>query len=248
MLRESGSGQNISEVSGWIIIGKQISLTARNTSSLVIDRLYDQANEKDLAVACLYCDFLAQQEQTITNMMGAILKQLVGRGDIPNDVRQAFKKGKEAGGRRPLLADLAKMLKIAIASLPPVFICIDALDEFLPKNLTELLESLRDIVLECPTTRIFLTGRPHAMEAIRKHFIKAVVVPISPNTDDIRNYLKMRLDRDDEPEAMDSDLREDIERTILGKMSDMCVAAFGVSLLSRTDAYQRLCVDFSLFR
>jgi len=52
------------------------------------------------------------------------------------------------------------------------------------------------------------------------------VVPISPNTDDIKNYLKMRLDRDDEPEAMDNDLRAEIEKTILGKMSDMCVAAF----------------------
>ena len=167
MLRESGSGQDISKVSSQILLEKRISLTTRNTSSLVIDKLYDQASKQNLAVACLYCDFLAQQEQTITNMMGAILKQLVSRGDIPNGVRRALQEGKEAGGRRLLLADLARMLKIAIASLPPVFICIDALDEFLPKNLTELLESLRDIVLECPTTRIFLTGRPHVTEAIR---------------------------------------------------------------------------------
>ena len=204
----------------------------------MIDILYDQAGEEDLIVACLYCDFLAQQEQTITNMMGAILKQLVGMGDIPNDVRQAFQEGKKvAGGRRLLLADLARMLKIAISSLPPVFICIDALDEFLPKNLTDLLESLRDIVLQCPTTRIFLTGRAHVTEAIQKYFIKAVVVPISPNTDDIRNYLRMRLGRDDEPEAMDNELRADIEKTILDKMSDMCVTAFSVSPLSPIDAY-----------
>ena len=155
-------------------------------------------------------------------MMGAILKQLVGRSDIPIYLREAYQKGRmEIGGRRLLLADLMRMLSTAITSLPQVFICIDALDECLPKNLPEFLESLREIVRESPRTRIFLTGRPHVEGAIRRYFTKAVVIPVSPNTDDIRSYLKMKLDRDDEPEAMDNDLREDIVRVILDKMSDM---------------------------
>ena len=215
----------------------------------MIDRLCDQAREEDLAVAYLYCDFLAQQEHTITNMIGAILKQLVSRGDVPLDIRQAFQEGKkEAGGRRLLLADLVRRLKIAIASLPQFFICIDALDECLPKNLPQLLEFLRDIVRESPKTRIFLTGRPHVKEVIQRYFTKPVVIPISPNTDDIRNYLKMRLDRDDEPEAMDNDLRVDIVEGILEKMSDMCVLAFGVSSLSAMYTYPRLFTDSSLLR
>jgi len=188
----------------------------------VIDNLCDQAKKEDIAVACLYYDFLAQQEQTIANMMGAILKQLVGRGDIPDDVREAFQEGKkEIGGRGLRHADIVGMLRTAIASLPQVFICIDALDECLPKNLLELLESLRDIVRESPKTRIFLTGRPHVGEAIQGYLPKAVVLPISPNTKDIRNYLEMRLDRDVEQEAMDNDLRADIVSSILDKMSDM---------------------------
>jgi len=195
----------------------------RNNSSLVIDSLCDQARKEDITVACLYCDFLAQQEQTITSMMGAILKQLVGRGSTPDYIRKAFQDGKGGiGGRGLLLADLTRMLKMAIASLSKVFICIDALDEFLPKHLPELLGSLRDIVQGCPKTRIFLTGRPHARGAIQRYFTGVVVIPISPNTDDIRNYLEMRLDRDEEQdEAMDNDLRAEIVRTILDKMSDM---------------------------
>ena len=194
----------------------------------MIDSLCDQAEEGNATVACLYCDFLAQQEQTLTGMIGAILKQLVGRGGIPTYLREAFEKGqKEIGGRGLLLADLMRMLRTAIASLPQVFVCIDALDECLPKNLPEFLESLRDIVRESPTTRIFLTGRPHVGGAIQRYFAKVVVIPVSPNTNDIRNYLKMKLDRDDEPEAMDNDLREDIVKVILEKMSDMYVGAFG---------------------
>ena len=215
----------------------------------MIDSLCDQAEEGNVTVACLYCDFLAQQEQTITNMIGAILKQLVGRGGIPTYLREAFEKAqKEIGGRGLLLADLMRMLRTAIASLPPVFICIDALDECLPKNLPELLESLRDIVRESPTTRIFLTGRPHVAGAIQRYFTKAIVVPISPNTDDIQNYLKMKLDRDDDPEAMDDDLREEIVKVILDKMSDMCVGAVGFPILPMMYTYEKLFTDSSSFR
>jgi len=194
-----------------------MSLTARNASSLVIDKLCDQAREEDLAVAWLYCDYKAQQEQTLINLMGAILKRLVG-SEIPEDIRKAFKEG-----RRPLLADLMRMLRVAIAKLPQVFICIDALDECLPKDLPPILESLRDIVRESPGTRIFLTGRRHIDGTIQKYFVKVVVIPISPNKDDMRKYVEMRLDRDEVPEAMDNSLRAEIVGVILDKMSNMCV-------------------------
>ena len=195
---------------------------AGNSSSLVIDSLCDQAEEENIAVAAFYCDYLSQQEQTINNIVGAILKQLVGRRGITNGIREAFRKAKkEVGGRGPRLSDLTGMLRTAISSLPRVFICIDALDECLPKCLPELFESLRDIVLESPSARIFLTGRPHVGEDVRRYFIKAVVIPVSPNKDDIRNYVEMRLQRDAEPEAMSNDLRADIVRVILEKISDM---------------------------
>ena len=58
----------------------------------MIDSLCDQAGEKDLAVAWLYCDHLAHQEKSATAMLGAILKQLVSIGEMPSDVRQAFRK------------------------------------------------------------------------------------------------------------------------------------------------------------
>jgi len=185
---------------------------------------------ENLAVAGSYCDFFAQQEQTTTNVVGAILKQLVGRGGIPEDIREAFQEEKkEVGGRRHLLADLVRMLRSMIALQPKVFICIDALDECLPNNLPELLVSLRDIVIECPSARIFLTGRPHIGEAIQQYFTQAVTIYISTNPDDIRSYVTMRLDMDAEPEAMDDALRADIVKIALENMSDTYVGAFGVA-------------------
>ena len=200
---------------------------ARNTSSLVIDSLYDEEGKGDAAIAYLYCDYLSQQEQTVTNMMGAILRQLVGGGGIPDYLRKEFQEAKNKfSGRGLLLPDLMRMLRITIASLHQVFICIDALDEFLPKHLPDLLKSLRDIVEEFPSARIFLTGRPHVKEDIQSYFTKAVLIPIIPNTDDIRNYVEMRLNKDTERAAMNDRLRADIVRAILEKISDMCVGGF----------------------
>ena len=204
----------------------------------MIDKLCDQKREGGIAVAWLYCDYKTQQEQTAINILGAILKRLVG-SEIPQNIREAFR-----DGRRPLLAELKKMLRTAIASSPQVFICIDALDECLPKNLPELLESLRDVARESPSTRIFLTGRPHVKGAIERYFSRVVTIPISPNPADIRSYLKMRLDRDDEPEAMTDSLRAEILEKILDKMSNTYV---GVSLQSTMYTDQRLLLDSSSF-
>ena len=213
----------------------------------MIDNLCNQVAGEDIVVAALYYDFLAQQEQTITNVMGAILKQLVGREGLPKHIREEFEEGKdEISGRGLRLADLMGMLRIAVASLRQAFICIDALDECLPKYLPELLRSLGDIVREFPTTRIFLTGRPHVREDIQGYFNKVAMIPISPNTGDIRNYLEMRLGRDAEPEAMNNDLREDIIGIFLERISDMCVGTFSIPTLSIMHTYLRLHVDSSL--
>ena len=170
----------------------------------------------------LYCDFLAQQEQSTTIMLGAILKQLTNRGAIPEHIQEAFEKAKkEFGGRRLRLPEMVEILKKTIISLQRIFVCIDALDESAPKHRRELLESLQEIVRMSPNMRILLTGRPHIDGEIVEFFSKAVRIPISPTQDDIKNYLEMRLKGDTTPEAMDGELRADIMRVIPEKISEM---------------------------
>jgi len=192
-----------------------------SNSSLVIDSLCDRAVGKDIAVVGLYCDFLTQQEQSTASIMGAILKQLVGRGGIPQHIRGAFEKAKkEFGGRGLRFPDMVALLRRIIATLEGVFICVDALDESGPRNRRELLGSLREIVQVSPNTRVFLTGRPHINGEIMKCFSEAVRIPISPTQRDIKSYLEMRLDGDTDPDAMDDELRADIMSVIPAKLSE----------------------------
>jgi len=200
----------------------RVSLTASNISSLVIDSLYKQARNRNLAVAGLYCDYLDQEQQSTANMLGAILMQLFARDGIPEPVRQAFRDEKMVlGGRAVQLADLVKILKRTIASLPGVFICIDALDECLQKNRLKLLESLQEIIRASPTTRVFLTGRPHVQQEVKRYFPEVVMIPVTPTIVDIVIYLNMRLDQDPTPMAMDDKLRTEIMRAIPRKISQM---------------------------
>ena len=198
----------------------------RNISSLVIDWLCDQVCSRDIAVVGLYCDYLAQEQQSATNMLGAILRQLLERDGIPESLREIFRAGKRGfGGRAIQLSDLVKILKTTIASLPGVFICIDGLDECLQKNRRELLESVRDIMRSSPTTRVFLSGRPHIRDEIERYFAEAIMIVVTPTIKDIERYLEMRLDRDPTPNAMDRNLRSEIMRVIPRKISQMWVEA-----------------------
>ena len=197
---------------------------ASNTSSLVMDSLCDEP--EDIVVAGFYCDFRGQQEQTTADIMGAILKQLVGRRGVLEHVRTAFQKAKmELGGRGLRLPDMVQMLKWTIATLPQVFICIDALDECLPKYLLELLGSLKDILREVPRTRIFVTGRPHIEAEIKRYFTAGVIVSISPTKHEIKRYLEKKLEMDTMCDAMSDALRADILRIIPERISGMCVRA-----------------------
>jgi len=173
-------------------------------------------------VVGLYCDFLTQQEQSATNILGSMVKQLVRGGGIPEQVREAFRRAKkDFGGRGFLLPGIVDILKKTIATLPQLFICVDALDECIPNHRRELLESLREIVAVSPNIRVFLTRRPHIEKEIMKYFNQAVRIPLSPSAGDIKSYLEMRLNRDPDPDAMDEELRADIMRIIPEKVSEM---------------------------
>jgi len=201
-------------------------LISCDVSSLVIDSLCDQARGQNVAIACLYLDFAAQQEQSSTSMLGALLKQLVaGLGEVPEEMVKAYEEQKNfIGGRRPQHTDIVGMLQTA-SSKKRTFICIDALDECLPEHRVKLLNSLNKVLQKSPGTRIFVTGRPHIRPEIGRRLSGRVTsLSISTRRDDIIKYLHSRLEEDTTPEAMSSSLEADILRKIPEDVSEMCVS------------------------
>ena len=202
-------------------------LTSRDASSLVIDMLCDQAGGRNATVACFYFDFGVQKEQSPTSMLGALLKQLVGGLDeTPEEISRVYRDQKSSIGRRgPQLADIVMMLQTT-ASRKRTFICIDAVDECLPRHLGKLLDSLHRILQMSPNTRIFMTGRPHILDEVRNRLTGRVrTIHITPRRHDIIGYLYTRLGEDTTQDAMDSSLKEDILKKIPENISEMFVEA-----------------------
>ena len=157
-------------------------------------------------------------------MLGAMLKQLVGRGNISEDIRKAFEDAKDHfGGVRPQVPQLVNLLKTAIGKRQRVVICIDGLDESVATNRDGLLRSLQAIIRELPNVRLFLTGRPFVTSEVEKYFPNADTTSISPTVEDTKFFLSVMLDRDPEPDAMDEDLRADIMEIIPKTISEMYI-------------------------
>ncbi|RPA91333.1 hypothetical protein L873DRAFT_1819658 [Choiromyces venosus 120613-1] len=192
-------------------------------SSLVIDRLGDQAREQNAIAACFYFDFAAQKEQSLNSMLGALLKQVVSElGETPEDIVRVYEEQKKViGGRGPQLGDIVKMLQ-ATSSSQRTFICIDALDECAAGYRFRLLDSLKAILQKSTGTRIFVTGRPHIRGEIEERLAGGVaILSIIPRKNDIIEYIRMRLSEDMTPEAMDSSLEAEILRKIPEKVSEI---------------------------
>jgi len=191
-------------------------LTSSDASSLVVDRLCDKAREENIAVACFYVDFAAREEQSPTNMLGSLLKQIVGGSEtIPEEIRETFQDHKKViGGRGLRVAEIVKMLQ-TITSLRPTFICVDALDECVEGNQPEVLDSLRQILEKSPNTRIFLTARRHIRGEIERYLgTRAAILFIKPSNDDIVGYIRIRLSKDRYRGAMDGSLETEIIKSI----------------------------------
>jgi len=194
-------------------------------SSLVVDRLCDRVREQNTAVTCFYFDFAARKEQSATSILGSLLKQIVGGLEkIPEEISQAFQEQKMAiGGRGPRLPDIVKMLQTVTSSLR-TFVCIDALDECAVVHRVKLFDSLKQILEKSPRTRIFIIGRSHIRDEVERRLPRQVTnVSVSSSKDDVIGYLRVKLDEDESPEAMDESLAAEILEKIPDKMSGMYV-------------------------
>ena len=192
-------------------------LIGRDNSSLVIDKLCDEAEKEGTAVMCFYFDFAARNEQSPVNMLGSLLRQLVsGLEKVPEVVVQGFRGQRNCiGGRGLQVSGILKMFQ-TITATRRTFICVDALDECVPEHRTVVLESLGHILQGSPDTRVFITGRSHVRGEVEGKFDGAATfILIQPTEDGVVRYLRDRLRNDITPKIMSSTLEAEIMKSNL---------------------------------
>jgi len=191
----------------------------------VIDTLCKQAVEGNVGVACFYFDFAVKEEQSLEEILGLVLKQVVGGLDkVPEKMVEAFRDRKKViGGQRIELKQIVGFLQ-DITSARRTFICMDALDEYPAKHRVKLLDLLNQVLQKAPGARLFLTGRQHIRDEVDKNLAgRAVTRPITPSGNDIITFLHAKLKEDTMPHAMDESLKEEIIENLPKTVSGMYV-------------------------
>ena len=177
-----------------------------------------------MGIACLYADYKDQNSQTLVNILGSFLHQLLTTTTVPTVPDEVINKLQEIKSRRGKLGteDCLALLKVRLNQLKHAFVCIDAVDELEAKVRRELLKVLKE--LSTNHIRLFLTGRQHVESEVQKclEVAQGYGVVISASQQDIEVFLRQQI-RDDPyvEDAMDAVLEKNIIVAILEKSQGM---------------------------
>ena len=148
-------------------------------SSFVIDHLYkDFANDKDVAIAFLYCNYKDSDRQTTRNMMASILHQLSLQAPPTSKHLEAMYEKHKHRGSQATLSEVLDSLRSISNYFKNIFVVVDALDEYGSNSLDELFEGIQTM---SPQASCFLTSRPNIfvnMNDVVHLTVKADVVDI----------------------------------------------------------------------
>lgn len=173
----------------------------------MIDHLSLMDCDSQIGLGYIYCDYRDQKEQTVENILGAILVQLLkSLPEIPAAVLEIYEQ--RVRQSKPLdLDDATELLRTIYSQFSRVYICLDALDELQPIYLEGLLRRLCDVP---SAIHIFLTGRPHVQNIVQKSAKTDTGIIIEAHDKDIQRFVEHEIGgpNDLEPEAMDEALRE----------------------------------------
>src|SRR5271170_1934572 len=125
-------------VGSWLIVDI-------HSRSIVVNHL--QTLFDSVATTFIYCNYTERAEQTVSNLVASLLRQIVqGRRAISDDVNSFFECHRRQTSR-PILDQLIDVLISEIRTRSKVFIVVDALDECREDDATRalLLEVLRSL-------------------------------------------------------------------------------------------------------
>ena len=177
--------------------------------SLVIDHVQTHLKPTKQAMAFFYFDYQMPKMHTPGAFSASLLRQLSSQmSAVPGSLRRLYSrhKSEEACG---FPRELAAILLNTAAGFDSCCVIVDAVDECLSstdrKAVMHLLASM-----EGPSTRIFISARPHCAPAPDK-FRDCQVLAVEACTADIKAYCGSVIDSNDiTTELLDHKLREQV--------------------------------------
>lgn len=101
-------------------------------ASIVINHLQEKFQTQDSPVICMYLDYKESRAQTLENLLGSLLKQLIqlkASRSVSMELQELYRKARRIGNPEPGLKDICKILYTEIANYKRIYLVVDALDE-----------------------------------------------------------------------------------------------------------------------
>ena len=140
----------------------RFSQHTHSTRSLVVDHLQAKPDTNAIGLAYFYCDYNEQEQQTPSQLIGALNKQLARqRVPLPVPVKNLYTNSKEPKMSLDVNQQIALLLQL-VALFPATFIIIDALDEANDQYRMSLLDAIRKFMSS--SIRLLVTSRTHSRD------------------------------------------------------------------------------------
>jgi Cdc6-like AAA superfamily ATPase len=229
--REKGTGRwllDSSEFQKWLNQSKQTLFCpgmpgAGKTilTSIVIEHLYAKfQNDASVGIAYLYCNF--QQQQSPTDLLASLLKQLIQeRPSMPEIVKNLYEHHKDKR-TRPSFDEISNVLHSVVANYSRAFIIIDALDELLAsdKRHKKFLSEIFNLQAKARAS-VFATSR--FVPEIVREFEGSISLEIRASDGDVQRYLDGRMSQLSLCVSRNVDLQETIKAEIIKAVNGMYV-------------------------
>ena len=196
-----------------------------HNSSLVIDHLRSQFSIQDrVAIAYLYSDYRDQGNQTILNILGSLLTQLLTASPhLPKNVVDILRKKLKLRTKLQI-KDVVHLTKITLQHYSRTFICIDAVDELEDRTRLALFGAMQGL-LNISGIWLFITGRPHIKNQVSTNFnaMQQFTITLVANPDDVRLFLRHKLEIAEkaDPGTLNEQLKEQILTSLTEKSQEM---------------------------
>ncbi|KAI9684320.1 MAG: hypothetical protein M1822_005793 [Bathelium mastoideum] len=159
-------------------------------AAVAIDHLYRTASSNDIGIIYLFCSYKAHVLQNASNLLAAMLKQLViGRSDLADPVVHMYKRGS-----RPALDELMQALKLICSGYSTTYMVVDALDECPNTDgvRSYLIDKMRELQASS-NVRLLATSRP--IPEVVKYFPSDPQLEVRASEEDIMCFVASQIQR-----------------------------------------------------
>ncbi|KAH7075546.1 hypothetical protein BKA63DRAFT_300109 [Paraphoma chrysanthemicola] len=174
-------------------------------------------------IAYIFCDYNSEQEQSVQQLLGALVQQLVQNYRDLAGLLLVLHEAHAEKKTFPSIEEITNTLQSMMLEHTDVYVIVDAIDECSPKSRKrrQFISALQRLQTTTDTLHLLVTSRftPEIVEA----FKSSPLLEIKAHVDDVRNYVQGRIQ--DFRAPLRDDWQTKVEDAVIGSTNGMFLLA-----------------------